>query len=184
MTYALKPTSTPPFRPVTEGGLSPQAALEDFRRRLVRFALKLIWNREDAEDVVQDAFKIAVEKGPNMGEASFGPWMFRTVGNLCLNLRRRRREAPLADWIDPPHGETPEAEALAAERLGVLRDAIGELPDQQRLALVLRAMEGLEYADIAEVMGLSVSAVRTHVHLARARLAELLGDEAQRRTRE
>ncbi len=184
MTYVLKPTSSPPIRPATEGGLSPQAALEDFRRRLVRYAVKLVWKREDAEDIVQDAFRIAVEKGPGMGDASFGPWMFRTVGNLSLNLRRRRREAPLADWIDPPHGESPEAAALASERLGALREAIGELPDQQRLALVLRTMEGLEYADVAEIMGLSVSAVRTHVHLARGRLAELLGGGTQGRTRE
>ena len=103
--------------------------------------------------------------------------MFRTVGNLCLNHRRRTKPEPLADWIDPPHEATPEMAAQQVEQLTRLREAIGQLPQQQRLALTLRTMEQMTYSDIANVMQLSKSAVRAHVHLGRRRLADLIGDD-------
>lgn len=172
MTYALKPRSNAAASPVLKPGLSEKAALEDFRRRLVRLAVKLIWNRDDAEEIVQDAFRLALDKGLKTTEQRFGPSLFRTVANLCLNHRRRRRPEPLADWIDPTHTRTPEAAAQKNEQLGRLRESINRLPNQQRLALVLRTMEQMDYGDIADVMQLSIPSVRAHVHLARRRLAE------------
>ena len=161
---------------------SGEAALTALHGRLVRLAVKLIWNRDDAEETVQEAFRLALTKGIPTSERRFGPWMFRTVGNLCLNHRRRRRTEPLSDWIDPPHDATPEAAAQQAEQMECLRQALERLPGQQRMALVLRTMEQMAYGDIAEVMQLSISAVRAHVHLARRRLATTLGDQGEQET--
>ncbi len=177
MTYALKPTSNARPRPVLRPDVPEQAALEDLHRRLVRLAIKLIWNRDDAEDTVQEAFRLALTKGIEQREAHFGAWMFRTVGNLCLNHRRRTKPEPLADWIDPPDEATPEMAAQQVEQLARLREAMGRLPEQQRLALTLRTMEQMTYSDIAKVMQLSESAVRAHVHLGRRRLADWIGDD-------
>lgn len=171
MSYGLEPENERHSRHTLRSGLSADAALEDLRRRLVRYAVKLVWNRADAEEVVQEAFKIAASKQQRVTDASFGPWMFRTTGNLCMNLRRRHKSESLSDWIDPPHGQTPFEAACAVERIETLRSCIAALPNQQRIALTLRWIEQFDYADVADVMAISESAVRAHVHQARRQLA-------------
>jgi RNA polymerase sigma-70 factor (ECF subfamily) len=147
------------------------------RTRLMGYAAKFLWNPHDAEEVVQDAFKEAVKTGLAVCDERVLPWLFRTVGNLCRNLRRKKRPEALAEWVEPSTGTTPGGEMQRAEELERLRAAVRDLPEQQRTALVLRTMERMEYAQVAEIMELSVAAVRTHVHLARRRLADVLGKE-------
>lgn len=174
MTYALKPTSDAPNRPDPVVGLSSSAAMEEFRRRLVRFAVRLLWNRDDAEEVTQDAFSIALQRGISISEANYGPWMFRTVANLSLNRRRSRKTEPLGEWTHAESADNPATLVADAEQLELLRKAVELLPDQQRLAIVLKTQELMGYSDIARVMELTESAVRGHVYQARRKLAELL----------
>lgn len=136
--------------------------------------MKLIWNRHDAEEIVQDAFRLALTNGLDVANAGAMPWLMRTVANLCLNHRRRRRPDPLNEFLEQDAREGPADTVLAAERLHALRDRIAGLPNQQRLAITLRMLEELSYEEAARVMELSVAAVRTHVHLARKALAESL----------
>lgn len=165
---------------VTESA-GPVAAidLEAVRRRLVRLATKLLWNRDDAEEIVQDAFETALRSGPRQTEAHFEPWLVRTVGFLALNRRRKKRPEALADWMDVPTRTTPLDGAVRSGELERLRGAIDELPEQQRLALILRMMEQLDYDRIAEIMQTSGSAARANVHLARRRLVKLLAPTAE-----
>ncbi len=179
MTYGLKPKSESEARPGLRPGLSPRAAMEDFRRRLVRYAVKLVWNRDDGEEIVQDAFKLAMSKGPTATEGDFGPWMFRTVSNLAMNLRRKRRPEPLASWIGEAPDASPTTAIQKAEELERLRGAIARLPERQRMAVVLRLLEQMDYDSIAEVMELSLSAVRAQVHLGRRRLAEWMAADSE-----
>jgi len=151
--------------------------LDELRRRLLGFAIKLVWNRDDAEEIVQDAFQLALSKGPAVQDPALSPWMHRTVSNLCLNHRRRRSPEPLAEWLDPADSARPHDKVERAESIESLRAAIEKLPGQQRIALVLRTMQQMDYPEVAEVMQLSVAAVRTHVHLARRALADQLGDQ-------
>lgn len=155
---------------------APTGRLDELRRRMVRLAVKFVWNRDDAEELVQEAFKIAASGGPGIGEYRFGPWMVRTVTNLCLNHRRKRKPEPLQSWMDPPLEDGPVETVERTERLERLRTAIDRLPPQQRAALVMRTMQQMAYEEIAQVMELSVSAVRAHVHLARQRLAGWVGE--------
>lgn len=166
---------TQPDMPAAEYSGDP---LEQIRRRLVRLAVKLVWHREDAEDIAQEAFRIAAAAGVSPGEDRFLPWMIRTVSNLCLNQRRRRKTESLEPYLERASGDSPDELAGHAERLERVRGAIGKLPDQQRVALVLRTMEQMSYEEVARVMELSAGAVRTHVHLARQRLAAMLGEDA------
>lgn len=147
---------------------------DDIRRRLEAFAVKLIWNRHDAEEIVQDAFRLAITNGLNVADSDAKPWLMRTVANLCLNQRRRRRPVCLNEYTEPDSRDGPVETAMATERLEALRDRIAALPNQQRLAITLRMLEQLSYVEAARVMELSVAAVRTHVHLARKALAESL----------
>lgn len=149
----------------------PTGRLDELRRQMVRLAVKFVWNRDDAEELVQEAFKIAAMGGPGTGEERFRPWMVRTVTNLCLNHRRKRKPEPLQTWMDAPHQVGPGDAMEKAERLEELRTAIDRLPPQQRAALVMRTMQQMGYDEIAEAMELSTAAVRAHVHLARQRLA-------------
>lgn len=146
--------------------------IDALRRRLVGLAVKLIWNRHDAEEIAQEAMKLAVMKGIEMNDVHALPWLLRTMANLCLNRRRKRRPEPLDPWVDRPAGESPLQTAERIEQLDRLRKAIETLPPQQRTALVMRTMEQMDYEAIAEAMEITVAAVRTHVHAARRKLAE------------
>lgn len=176
MTYGLEPPDDRDSATSHRSGLSPHAALEDLRRRLVRYATKLIWNRADAEELVQEAFKVAASKGKAMDETTFEPWMFRTTGNLGMNLARRRRPEALADWSQPAQGRTPVESAIDIERIERLRAGIERLPAQQRIAVTLRCIEQFDYSKVADIMEITESAVRAHVHQGRRRLAEALRD--------
>lgn len=136
----------------------------------------MLWNRDDAEETVQEAFKQALVSGPCQDEQRLEPWLLRTVANLSLNLRRKRRPEPLTPWMEAGHERTPQAQAARVEQLDQLRKAVEALPAQQRIALTLRTMEQMPYDQIAEIMNVTASAVRAHVHLARRCLAERLVD--------
>jgi RNA polymerase sigma-70 factor (ECF subfamily) len=111
---------------------APAGRLDDLRRQMIGLAVKFVWNRDDAEELVQDAFKISVRGGPGTDEERFGPWMVRTVTNLCLNHRRKRRTEPLQEWMGPLTEGGPAEAMEQAERLELLRASIDQLPRQQR----------------------------------------------------
>jgi RNA polymerase sigma-70 factor (ECF subfamily) len=150
------------------------STLVGIRSRLVAYAVRLVWNRDDAEEIVQEAFRLGLQKVIAVHEAASIPWMMRTVSNLAMNRRRRSKACSLEGFVDPViEDRTDRLEQ--AERLANLRDHIAELPDQQRLALTLKMLVQREYTEIAEIMEISVSAARTHVHLARKALMRLMG---------
>jgi RNA polymerase sigma-70 factor (ECF subfamily) len=148
--------------------------LGEVRARLVAFAVKLIWNRADAEEIVQETFRVALEKRVAVSDLGSMPWMMRTVANLAMNRRRKLRPEPLGEHVEVAGLDEDRLEK--AERLEELRRRIAGLPDQQRLALTLRMLEEREYEEIAGVMEISVAAVRTHVHLARQELRRGLAE--------
>ena len=177
MTECLTASPHPAVCPERRAALPGDAATIELRRRLVGYAVKLVWNRQDAEEIVQEAFKLALAGGPAFSEDRLVAWMFRTVGNLSQNLRRRRKPEALAPWLDIGQDASPAERMERTEQFERLRRGVDQLPEQQRMATVLRMMEQMEYPRIAEIMELSVSAVRTHVHLARERLIDILADE-------
>ena len=165
-TDATDETASPP---VARHAIDP-LLLEGLRRRLITYAVRLVWNRDDAEEIVQEAFRLAVQRGLVLENRQDELWMYRTVSNLCLNQRRKRRPQPLESWIELGACHSPFERLEQAEQMDALRRAVGELPPQQRVALIMRTMEQMSYDDIAVAMDLSSAAVRTHVHLARRAL--------------
>lgn len=147
---------------------------------LFRFALRLTGDRAAAEDLVAEAFAVAVAGGGPAEVASARALLFGTVRNLSLHRRRdasRRRavaldaEAPLAAPDDPER-----AAAARSDLSSTLADLQG-LSEELRSALLLRA-EGLPYGEIAGLLGVSEGAAKVRVHRARVALA------ARRITRE
>jgi len=163
-----------------------EALVERYQRRATAVAYRLLNNREDAMDVVQDAFLRAYDRLDSLSTPGrFGPWLLRIVSNLSLNFRRaralRRHETLDAAHDGEPRGginrpdpaaPSPPAEASANEMKRQLDRAIGQLPRMQRQALVLFAVEKLPQKEIAKMLGCSVEAVKWHVFAARKKLKE------------
>lgn len=139
-----------------------------------RLAQHIVRNREDAEDVVQEAFVRAyVHLAGFRGESSFRSWLLRIVFSAAHDhLRLRRRGAPALDLaavsgpVDLESSERPER----LDRIAMLRRAIEELPEKQRAALLLKVYEGLSHDEVARVIRSTAGATRVYLALARQSL--------------
>jgi RNA polymerase sigma-70 factor (ECF subfamily) len=143
--------------------------------RMLVLASRMLGERTEAEDAVQEAFVAAWRALPDFrADSAFQTWIYRIVTNKCLNLLRARRPlAPLADAGDlRAPGNDPPAAAEAAEALTALGHALRALTDEQRACWMLREMEGLSYEEISRVVGVGEPAVRGRIHRARKALME------------
>jgi RNA polymerase sigma-70 factor (ECF subfamily) len=164
-----------------------------YQRQATAVSYRLLNNRDDAMDVVQDAMLKAYDKLDTLKRPShFGPWLMRIVNNLSLNKRRSRalRKAASLDAIaaggdedgrgelnrPDTRTESPVSAASAEEVKELIARAIENLPDMQRQALVLFSMEGMPQKEVARLLGCSVEAVKWHVFTARKKLKEKLKD--------
>ncbi|MFD8208815.1 RNA polymerase sigma factor [Streptomyces sp. NPDC059695] len=146
---------------------------------MIQLATRLLGNRAEAEDAVQDAFVSAWRSLPEYrGEAGFGTWLHRIVTNRCLNLLRARRPAADLDAVaEPAAPEHQSSPARAAESHAAVRDlarAMRSLSAEQRVCWVLREIEAQPYDTIARTVGISPEAVRARVFRARRMLTEAM----------
>jgi RNA polymerase sigma-70 factor (ECF subfamily) len=157
--------------------------------RAYNLASSMVKRPEDAEDVVQEAFLNAYRSLPRFrGTSRFGTWLYRIVANTALlKLRKSAREVfldgpdeedrpakipeGLVDWTD-----TPLENLINREARELMDRAIEDLPLDQRTVFVLRDVDGLPAAEVAEVLDLSVPAVKSRLHRARVQLRDQLGD--------
>jgi RNA polymerase sigma-70 factor, ECF subfamily len=154
------------------------------RDRLWAVALRTMGNPEDAADGLQDGLVAAYRRaGSFRGDSAVTTWLHRVVVNACLDRLRAasvRRTATLSDDHDeplPPSAADLVDPSLAAERSDQRRlvlAALGELPPEQRAALVLVDMEGLPVAEAAAVLDVPAGTVKSRCSRGRARLAVLL----------
>jgi len=161
-----------------------------FQRQATAVAYRLLNNRDDAMEVTQDAFLKAYEKLDSLSNpGQFGAWLMRIVSNLSLNRRRARalRRAVSLDrsvedderkeWNLPDlHSPSPADVASGKELKGKIADAVQQLPERQRQALVLFSIAELPQKEVARQLGCSVQAVKWHVFAARKKLKETLKD--------
>lgn len=148
--------------------------------RLHALCRRLTGHDADALDATQEAL-IAIVRGlPRFdGRAAFSTWAYRIATNACLDELRRRRRRPepgLPEFERPnPRSSAPSAETRVAERM-VIDAALAELPPEFRAPVVLRDLCQLDYAEIAEVLGIPPGTVRSRIARARAALARHLGE--------
>ncbi len=149
--------------------------------QLLRVAYRILGNWADAEDVAQEVFLRLHRHGLNFGhEAALASWLYRVTVNLCLDRSRRTRRIEIVPEASPDlraAGPSAEAELLRDEQKRRLMAALATLPPKERAAVVLREIEGLSTAEVAEVLGSSEVTVRTQIHRAMIRLRELLKKE-------
>ncbi len=165
-----------------------------YAARVYRLAQGITRSASDAEEVVQDVFMTIYRKGDSFeGRSALGSWIYRVTINAALNRRRGKRqevetsiEENLPAYVEDGHragdrtyvladwSQDPEAALLSEETRGLLNRAIDSLRDDYRAVLVLRDVEDLPNAEIAETIGESVASVKSRVHRARMALREQL----------
>ena len=132
--------------------------------RLVRLATMMLGVRAEAEEIVQDAFVATARAGSRVIDP--GPYARRAVVNGCIGVLRKRRRARLLPVDEPPPG--------SPDQLVELRDALLALPARQRAVLVLRFVEGIDDARIAEILACRQTTVRSLAARGLARIREEL----------
>lgn len=147
--------------------------------RAFGLALRMIGDRAEAEDITQEAMIRLWRMAPDWepGTAKVSTWLYRVVTNLCLDHKRRRRgrDGNLDDAPEPADGAQSVAEQMQdAARGAALQWALDQLPDRQRLAVVLRHLQDLPNPRIAEVMEISVEAVESLTARGKRTLTQLL----------
>jgi RNA polymerase sigma-70 factor, ECF subfamily len=140
-------------------------------------AYRLLGNRQDAEDLVQEAFLTALAHLRSFDRTRpFGPWFYRIVWTRGLNLRKSlaRRAAESLEPERHAGAVDPSAEAERSELADTVRGALSELPERQRLVVQLFDLDGFSGAEIGAMLGLNPGTVRWYLHQARRALRERL----------
>ena len=150
--------------------------VERYQLRLFRFAFRLLRDRSEAEDAVQEAFVRAYRALPSYRpDGFFSSWMYCIALNECRRRMRGRR--PTVGLELAPHVANepdPQQSILAQERNRQLREAVGALPEHYRLVMVLFYFEDMSVDQISRTLSVSVSAVKVRLHRGRERLATRL----------
>jgi RNA polymerase sigma-70 factor (ECF subfamily) len=157
------------------------AAFDQLVRRYLRraetLARRVMLNREDAEDLVQEAFLRALDRIETFDESrQFGPWFFRLLVNTGINMRRsRERRATEPEPFDAASYEPgPDEEMERTEIRERFAAALARLPERQREIIGMFEVDGFSSVEIAEILGVTPETVRWHVHQARRVLRQAL----------
>ena len=158
-----------------------------YRDRVFRLAFKILRHEDDAAEAMQDAFLSAFRGLKNFkAESTFSTWLYRIATNASLMKYRKRRDnlvsleqsqspnedaepLQLVDW-----SQRPEDELLSSETRTVMEDAVERLPEDLRTVFLLRDVQELSNAEVAEILDLSVAAVKSRLHRARLTLRDRL----------
>lgn len=166
--------------------------VELYHHRLLMVMHHLVGNKEEAEDLSQEVF-LRVYRGRKKyhPRAKFSTWLFTIANNLALNALRSRQRRPLvalevrdsgplgprpAERIVQDREHQPAQRLQQQELAGIVQKAIEQLNERQRMAVVLNKFEDMNYAEIAEVMGLTTKAVKSLLSRARDNLRVALKD--------
>ena len=146
-----------------------EALVRRHQAAVYRVALHVLGSSADAQDATQDTFVRAWRALPKFrSDSTVSTWLYRIVTRRCLDVIAARRPTDTLDTLEleTPAGD-PAQTAEQHERLAAVTRAIALLPGEQRAALVLREFEGLSYQELADVLGISVPAVKGRIHRAR-----------------
>lgn len=181
---------------VAQAQAGERAALDELIRRhydrIYAICRRIAGNDADAADATQEAL-MAIVRGLAKfdNRAAFSTWSYRVATNACLDELRRRKRRPTPALVDEHDGwadRNIEDHGPAFDEQIAVRDevqtALNQLPEEFRAPVVLRDCAGLDYAEIAETLGIPPGTVRSRIARGRAKLAELMNQGNQRPTGE
>jgi len=192
---AITPTESTPDVPFT---LAPEQVFRDYVPRVYSLARRMLGNDADAEDVTQDVLLQVVRKLHTFrGDANIATWLHRVTVNAALAHRRKRATREAREVHDPfdhfmdngyhsdpvqPWRATPETQALNRETAEMIEKAIAELPEIYRDVYVLADVESMPNAEIGDLLGLSIPAVKSRLHRGRMLMRDALAPHFEERT--
>ena len=145
-------------------------AVTEYRERIFLVLLRYVRNREDAKDLVQEAFiKAYRSRGSFRGESSIYTWLYRIAINLAINYKSRNRVSSflsLEDTTEIVDNGDASDDVLDKEVKGQIDKAIEELPPRQRMVFILHYYEEKPHAEIAGMLGITEGAVKANYHQA------------------
>jgi len=163
--------------------------VEKYQQPLFNFIFRTLRDETETEDVAQNVFlQVYKSRDRYQRTAKFSTWLFTIARNLCLNEIRRRSRHP-ATSLEETHAEhedqprqqyedkkifLPTDQLLHAELADKIEEALGELPENQRTAILLCRQDELSYEQIAEIIGCTLSATKSLIHRGRETLKEKL----------
>lgn len=153
--------------------------VETYQSYAYALAYRVLVNQEDAEDAVQEAFLRVWRHSENYTpENKFTTWLYTVVTNVCYDrLRQRKRtEAYRESESGSTPGYTMDSQNEHEDLLRVLHNRLGILPERQRIVFILRDLQNLSVRDVAAILDISESAVKTNLHYARKQLQTILKD--------
>jgi RNA polymerase sigma-70 factor, ECF subfamily len=163
--------------------------IQKYRKPIIHFMYRMVRNQAIAEELAQEVFlRVYRSRETYRAEARFSTWLYRIATNLGVNYARDNRHERMAstvylDEADSETGTTPdvadstpgaEADMLQRERLNAIRQHVMELPERQRVAVLMHKYEGLDYRQIGDVLKLSESATKSLLFRAYQTLREKL----------
>jgi RNA polymerase sigma-70 factor (ECF subfamily) len=163
-----------------------RALVDRYQNRLVNVLYQVVGDQSEAEDLAQDVFlKVYKAAGRYRAEARFSTWFYRIATNTALNALKAKRRRPtvsldemeeqgrsvnaLSATPDPPDRVLQRAEVVRA-----VQRALHQIPERQRMAVILHRFEGLSYQEIAEALRVSIDAVDAMLRRAKASLRDAL----------
>jgi RNA polymerase sigma-70 factor (ECF subfamily) len=161
-----------------------------YQVRAYQYAYRLTGNQDDASDLVAEAFVRVYTALPRFRKDSrFTTWLFRIVTNCFLDQKKKEKRRPTSQLEDAWVGaeavttiaerESPVESSERVERDEIMQQAIEQLPDNQRVMIVMFHMENLSYEDIAANLGLPIGTVKSRLNRARLALREILDPYAE-----
>jgi RNA polymerase sigma-70 factor, ECF subfamily len=168
--------------------------IDKYHRPIVNFIYRIVNNPAEAEELAQEVFlRIYRARHAYEPKARFAAWIYRIATNLSYKEAGRKRRMPFwrgrdssdnkpapeeEQFRDPAPGA--EDKMIATEMGRVIRRAIGSLPRNEKIALVLRRYEELSYREIAEIMHCTEAAVKTYIHRGKLHVREMILPYLQR----
>lgn len=157
---------------------------DQYHKKVYRIAYGVVRQREEALDIVQEVFiKLYRSIRFFKGQSKFYTYLYRMTMNTAIDHAREMRRAPFSsldgmEGFQPSDGveKRPDSILLHKELEEKVKRVLEKLPNDQRMALIFREIEGLSYQEISETMGCSIGTVMSRLHYARKRIQELLKD--------
>jgi len=185
------------FRKTKDSGLF-KSLVRRYQNRIYGAAYRMLGNMEEAEEVVQETYiKVHENLAKFRHQSSFAAWIFKIAHNVCIDLLRvkQRRKGfhllsfdPQSTQLEDESGDCggqvvsqvadskplPDELIDLSEQAEVIQSSLKELPDPQRMVVVLHDIEGFSYQEVAEIVGANLGTVRSRLHYGRLKLRQLL----------
>jgi RNA polymerase sigma-70 factor, ECF subfamily len=149
-------------------------------RRVLTLAFRLLGTAEDAQDAAQEVFLRTFRYLRRFDSSKpLEPWLVRMTVNVCRSAGRKRSKSRdmfiAGDGLQPQDpGKSPYAQLRAEEQKRLLYDALDDLPEKERAAIVLRDLEGFTTAEVAEILGSAEATVRSQISVARLKMRKAI----------